>query len=629
MASVPDPRCVTVGLMVTIATPPRGRRPPPRWLLVALGVVVFAAVVQFVVVPRLAGPPGLPSLDESRRRVAGIQLARYAAREVHGTFLPPAALTLAVHEQFLQRSISASLPFEQEFDDGRILTRLDSVSVDVADGGTIITLRGRGRLSANAGVYADLVVQGTLDIEDIDFEHGRVIPHLEFTDVRVVGTEASAIGAMLNPVASYFTHRSAADWNRFQPVLPLPLHFAKWVSVPAVVGDVSLPAVGFPVGLRFQAVTALERRLVLSIELLPDSSRGAIAGPPIGPWDSPIDTPRPRFRDRVVGLVTRSETRGLPRPPSAEQISALRERVFALSAGDSLWNTLLAAEHDLMVLVPEPLLLTLVRRATREYGTGVDIALEPDLDEEIEETIRVKVLGQSIEAGEIKAAIHVDRIRGRLVASGQPSVDLRPPDGLAVTMPLTLSGGRGTARIDAVWDPKAAAWMVCKGFEASARVDGTIGQLAHEVLGTLRFRVEEGKIVGRSMLRRDRVRLPLDLTPESWARLRAIFEKQDRLLRCSVIDPDRMVELLRGLGRRGVRVRLPAELPGFELPLEFAPSRIDSTYSIGVDVRGVEVTMTRNALVASLDGVVELQTVVGARDTTAAEVVRRPLPPRR
>ncbi len=615
--------------MVTAANPPRRRRPRPRWLLPALAVAALVGLALFVVVPRLAHPPDLPSLNESRRRIAGIQLARYAARDAHGSFLPPAALTLAVHEQFLQRSISASLPFEQDFDDGRILARLDSVAVDVADGATTITLRGRGRLAANPRVYADLLVQGTLDIEDIDFELGRVVARLEFTDVRVVGTEASAMGALLNPVASYFTHRSAADWNRFQPILPLPLHFATWVALPAVEGDVSLPAIGFPVGLRFQAVTALERRLVLSIEFLPDSSQGAIAGPPIAPWDVPTGEPRSRLRDRLLGLVTRRKERALAPAPSAQEVAVLRERVFTLSAVDSLWNTLLAAEHDLTVLVPAPLLLTLVRSATREYRTGVDVALEPDLDEEIKETIRVNVLGQSVTAGDVEAGIHVDRLRGRLVASGEPSVELRPPDGLTVTLPLTLAGGRGTARFDAAWDPKAATWLVCKGFKASGRVDGTIGQIAHDVVGTLRFGIEDGKIVGRSALRRDRVRLPLDLTPDSWARMRRIFEKEDRLLRCSVIDPGRMVELLRGLGRRGVRVRLPGELPGFELPLEFGSSVIDSTYRIGVDLRGVEVRMTRNALVASVDGVVEMHMVSAGIDTGLAKPTPLPLPPRR
>ena len=91
-----------------------------------------------------------------------------------------------------------------------------------------------------------------------------------------------------NPVATYFTHRSAAEWNRFQPVLPLPLHFAARVELPAVEGDFSLPAIAFPVQARFsgghgaRATPRDEHRA-----LLPDSTRGAIAGPPTGPWDAP------------------------------------------------------------------------------------------------------------------------------------------------------------------------------------------------------------------------------------------------------------------------------------------------------------------------------------------------------
>jgi hypothetical protein len=572
---------------------------------------------------RLAGHQALPSLDESRRRVAGIQLARYAARGGHGTFLPPAAITVAVHEQFLQRSISASLPFEEDFDHGRIKARLDSVAVDVSDGATTITLHGRARLVKQPTVYADLLVQGTLEIEDIDFGKGRVVPHLEFTDVRVLDSGPEGLGAWMNPVATYFTHRSAAEWNRFQPVLPLPLHFAARVELPAVEGDFSLPAIAFPVQARFMAVTALERRLVMSIELLPDSTRGAIAGPPTGPWDAPPSEVLASVPERLFGLVKRPRKVALLPAPSADSITVLRERVLALTAADPLWNTLLSAEHDVTVLVPAPLLLSIVRSATSRYRAGVDVELDPDVDKDIVRPIHVKVLGKRITAGEIRAAIHVDRLRGSLVATGDPSVELRPPDGLSVTMPLSLTGGRGAARYEFAWDPTAAAWLVCKGFTAEGTLDGMVGRIRHDVEGTLRFHVEDGKVVGRSALRRDRVRLPLDLTPASWAKVRGVLAEQDRLLRCgAVMDPDSMVALLRGIGEKGVRVRLPGGLPGFELPVRFGSSVVDSAYRVGVDVRGVEVTMSRVALVVSLDGVIAL------RALPVADSAKRPPSPR-
>jgi len=589
--------------------PPRRRR--PRTLLVALAAVAALATMVVFALPTflayMSSRQALPSLDESRRRVAGIQMARYAARGEHGSFLPPAAITVAVHEQFLQRSISASLPFEEDFDHGKIEARLDSVTVDVSDGATTITLRGRARLVKQPTVYADLLVQGTLEIEDIDFGKGRVVPHLEFTDVRILDAGPEGLGAWTNPVATYFTHRSAAEWNRFQPVLPLPLHFAARVELPAVEGDFSLPAIAFPVQARFMAVTALERRLVMSIELLPDSTRGAIAGPPTGPWDAPPREVLASVPERLFGLLKRPRKIALPPAPSADSIAALRERVLALAATDSLWSTLLSAEHDLTVLVPAPLLLSIVRSATSRYRAGVDVELDPEIVKHIVRPIRVKMLGQTITAGEVRAAIRVDRLRGRLVATGDPSVDLQPPDGLAVTMPLSLAGGLGTARFEFEWDPTAAAWLVCKGFKAEGTLDGMVGRIQHDVEGTLRFRVEDGKVVGRSALRRDRVRLPLDLTPASWAKVRGVFAEEDRLLRCgAVMNPDSMVALLRGIGAKGVRVRLPGGLPGFELPVRFGSSVVDSAYRVGVDVRRVEVVMTRVALVVSLDGVIAL-----------------------
>ena len=588
----------------------------PRVVLVALvSLALLVAILLFVfqtVLPRMSRRDPLPSLDESRRRVAGVELARYAARGEHGSFLPPAALTIAVHQDFLQRSLAASLPFEQSFDEGKIEARLDSASVEVADGATTLTLRGRARSARNPSVYADLLVQGTLGIEDVDFERGRIVPRLEFTDVRVLDSGPQGLGAWTNPVAGYFTHRSAAEWNRFQPLLPLPLQFSTRVELPAVDGDVTLPAVAFPIHMRFRALTALERRLVLSIELLPDSSRGAFAGPPAGPWDAPPGAPKARVRDRLLGFVTRR--RGEVRPaPSPTAIAVLRGRVLRLARADSLWNSLRDSEHDLTILVPRPLLGAIVRAATERYRTGVEVALEPDLDERIEEEIRAKVLGKQVTAGTIKAAIHVDRLRGRLVATGEPKVELEPPDGLAVALPLRLTGGRGTAQFDVEWDPKGLTWLLCKGFKARRTLDGTLGEIEHGVQGELHFRAEAGRIVGRSTLRRDRVRLPLDLTAASWARVRDVFEEQDRMFRCGVVmDPERVLTALRGLGRRGVRVRLPGGLPGFELPLAFGSSVIDSTYLVGADVRKLDLTLTRNALVVSLDGLVALRTLPAA-----------------
>ncbi len=594
----------------------------PRVVVVALAALaLLVAVMMFVlqaVVPRLSQRDPLPSLDESRRRVAGVQLARYAARGERGAFLPPAALTIAVHEDFLQRSLAASLPFEQVFDDGKIEARLDSATVDVADGATTLTLRGRARSTRNAAVYADLVVQGTLGIEDVDFERGRIVPRLEFSDVRVVDSASRGLGSWTNPVAGYFTHRSAAEWNRFQPLLPLPIQFSTRVELPAVEGDVTLPSVAFPVHLRFAALTALERRLVISIELLPDSSQ-AMAGPPTGPWDAPPGAAQVRVRDRLLGLVTRRGQAVLPPAPSLGAISQLRSKVLRLARADSLWSTIRASEHDLTILAPEPLLASIVRSATDRYRTGVEVALDPDVDEWIEEEINAKFLGKTVKAGEVRAAIHVDRVRGRLVATGDPRIHLRPPDGLAVALPLQLIGGRGTARFEVEWDPKALAWLVCKGFKARRTLDGVLGEIEHRVSGELRFTVEEGHIVGRSALRRDRVRLPLDLTAASWGRVRDVFEEQDRALRCgAVMDPDIIVEKLRALGKKGVRVRLPGGLPGFELPVTFGSSVIDSTYLVGADVSKLDLTMTRTALVVSLDGLVALRSLPDlAREPTA------------
>lgn len=597
---------------------------------VAMATLVVVLAAAWWLVPRLATLRPLPSLEDSRRRAAAVQLALYAARAGHGTFLPPAALTIAVHERFLQRSFAASLPFERRFDDGRIVARIDSVAVDVADGTTILTLRGRARAAANPGVYADLLVQGTLGIDDVDFDRGRMLPHLEFTDVRVLDRGKPGIRDWTNPVAAYFTHRSAADWNEFQPPLPLPLQFSTSVELPAVAGDVTLPAVAFPVHLRLQAITALERRLAISVELVADSLWSpTLAGPTGGPWDASPGSRRVAVRDRFLGFLP-GGGRGTPgAAPGEDVITRLRTRVLTLSRADSLWAAIRAEEHDLVVVVPGPLLAGIVRATCAGYREGVAVALEPELVERIEETIRTKVLGRSVTAGQVSATIQVRRLEGRLVATGEPDIRLLPPDGLVVELPLRLEGGEGAARFDMEWDPSALGWLVCKGFSARRDLEGRFGRVEHRVAGTMRFAVEDGRIVGRSRLRRDRVRLPLDLTAASWKRVRGVFEEQDHLLRCGmVMDPDSMVVTLSRLGREGVRVRLPGGLPGFELPLLFGSSVVDSTYLVGADVSGIALTVGAAALCVGLDGVVAVRTLEDAmKERPRAPAPRVSAPP--
>ena len=587
--------------MVTPPNNDRGPARPPQPISLArvarLGVIALVTIAAVLagawwLAPRVAALRPLPSLEESRRRVAAGQLERYGARARHGSFLPPAALTIAVHERFLQRSFAASLPFERTFDDGKILARLDSVVVDVADGATILTLRGRARRAASPDVYADLLIQGTLGIDDVDFGKSRMLTRLEFTDVRVLDSGPAGMGKWTNPVTSYFTHRSASDWNEFQPALPLPLQFATRVELPAVEGDVTLPAVALPVRLRLQAITALERRLAISIEVTPDTTAGAAMGPAAAPWDAAAGRPR-------KGKVH-----------SEAEITRLRTPVLALSRTDSLWTAIRSTERDLVVVVPAPLLVDIVKATTAGYrvGGGVGVFLEPEIIERVDEEIKTKVLGNTVTAGTISANIEVKRLEGHLVATGDPRVRLVPPDGLTVELPLALEGGEGAASIDVEWDPKGAAWLVCKGFKARRELNGLLGRIEHRVAGTLRFAVEEGRIVGRSTLRRDRVRLPLDLTPASWGKVRDVFVEQDELLRCGMMmDPDRMVTVLRRIGDRGVKVRLPGGLPGFELPLAFKSSVIDSTVRVGVVVQDIELTMREAALCVGVDGVVALQ----------------------
>jgi hypothetical protein len=96
--------------------------------------------------------------------------------------------------------------------------------------------------------------------------------------------------------------------------------------------------------------------------------------------------------------------------------------------------------------------------------------------------------------------------------------------------------------------------------------------MTHSAHATIRFTLKDGSILGRPTVRRDKLRLSVDLDEKSWKRVRAVFQEQDKAGRCGIaMDPDELVAMLRKLGLKGVNVRLPADLlPEFELPVSFA-----------------------------------------------------------
>ncbi len=574
--------------MTESPTPPR-HPPPMRTRVVAaivVGVLALAGAtgLGLVTMSRMLARRALPTLEESRSRAQILSLGRYVERRHRGSFLPPHAISIAIREAFLQRVLDASLPIEQTFDDGRYRVRLDHVRLQMYDGAAVVTLTGRGRLASDTTMYADLLVQGTAGLGDVDYERSRLEPRIEITNVNVIGSGPPGLGDIANPVAAYFGRQTASDWNAVQAPVAVPVQLAPALEIPATQGDVTLPATRVPLRMRLAAVTTLEGRMVASVEILPDTVVGGATGPPLGPWDAPPGSMR----------FSRNPFRRRTRSAAADslRIVSMRDSVHAIARTDSLWRAVRENERDIVVVVPGVVLDDLAGRMTQRYREGALVDFRPELKEHVEEKIRVKMLVARVTAGTVRLDIHVHHLKGRIATTREPELRLVPPDGLALSLPARVMDGEGTATFDAAWEPKAYASVVCRGFETHQTLSGVLAPLSHTLEARVRFVLADGRVEALPRIEREKVRLRFDLTERSWERVRQVFVEQDEFLKCGMaIDPDRMVAILRKLGAKGVRIRLPGALPRFTIPVTFAETVEDSLFRIDAELMRPELAV--------------------------------------
>lgn len=590
---------------------------PRRAVRVVAGIVVgLLAASGLALLAMRYGPTWfakrLPTIVESRSGLQLQNLERYATRRAHGTFLPPNAISIGIREDFLQSVLDASLPIEQAFEDGRYRARLDHAVLDLLDGASVVTLTGRGRLATDTTMYADLLVQGTVGFGAVDYEKARLEPRIEITDVRVIGSGPPGLSDIANPVAHYFGNQTARDWNALESPVSLPVQLGGSIHLPATTGDVALPAARLPLAMRVAALTSLQGRMVASVELLPDSAIGRTLGPPAGPWDaSPgaLRTSRNPF------------SRGLSAGVDSMRVRALADSALAFAARDTLWRALTLSDRDVAVVVPRTVIADLVGRMTRRYREGIAVDFRKDFSEQVEERIRVKVLGAKVTAGTVKLDIRVRHLKGRIATVGEPDLKLIPPNALAVTLPVRVLDGAGTATFNMAWDPKAYTSVVCRGFETRQTLSGTIAPLDHGLQGHVRFVLAGGEVEGRPRIEREKVRLKFDLTEKSWERVRQVFVEQDEFLKCgAVIEPDKLVGLLKKLGQKGVNIRLPGALPRFTLPVTFTETVEDSLFRLEASMGSPDLIVRPSYLRFGSDALLRLRQVPASRNPDSRAV---------
>ena len=498
--------------------------------------------------------------ERSRESQRLANLRAYAARESLGVLLPRNDVQLAIRESLLQDVLARSLPIRQEFEGGRYEARLEHAILDMEDGIASITLLGHGRmLGPNASpLEAYLRLQTYIDVVDFRPNVGTLRAGLAITAAHVI---RSGGGPAAAPAVRFFSSLKIEDWNRERPSLEIPIRVEQQVQLPPIAGDLSLDSCLIPLVIGVSALTVLQDRLVISLTLAQDLQSGE--GAEIrGPNTTVLNREDQQLSQKKHVRRRRGGRFGFER-------DLLLRRVRALAARDSLWKGLTASDRDVVALVPLPVLQTLCNMVARSYVQGAHLDFDPNITSHFDQEIRFKLLGGSAGAGRIVGDVRVNHLRGQFRVTENPKLELLPPDGLQLTTPIRVLHGAGRVELDMRWDPSFLVAIVCRGFGFQETLTGEVPPFSHVLQTRIRFDAEGSRLVGRPLVRRDRISVPCEFTPSSLFKVREALLEQDTFLKCgTVMNADSVLTRLRTLVRRKVHFDLPRSLfKPFALPV--------------------------------------------------------------
>ena len=548
---------------------------------------VLAALTGLIIWRRLEESYPIVGVERSRETQRLINLAMYATREESGALLPQRDGQIAIRERFLQDVLTRSLPMRESFKDGRYEARLDRARVDLQDGLAAITLYGHGRmLGENASpLEADLELQTHIDMIEFRPQVGTLRAGLAVTHAHVVRAGNGKGTPFLNPVARYFGGLKVEDWNRERPSVEIPIRVKQQLTLPELDGDVSLPSRSIPLDAHVSALTVLEHRVVLSLELERDPAYGEAPRPVTGDRLELTSALRARAEEAVRGLSKSGHFR--------EKGDLLLKSVRQLAADDSLWQGIMESDRDVVAVVPQALIRILCDRIAQGYLQGALLDFDPDLRAHLDQKIRAKMLGRNVNAGRFYGDVGVTHLRGLLRVSGGPTLTFEPPDALDFATPVRVLKGEGRVSIDMHWDPNFLVSVICRKFGFQETLDGDVLPFSHMLHTRIRFATQGSRITGMPVVRRDRFSVPCEFTPSALGKVKAALMEQDRFLRCGIaMKPDTLLVKLRQLVRNNIRIALPKTLfKPFSLPVALAEEYQAAGFHISARARDPEVAV--------------------------------------
>jgi hypothetical protein len=276
-------------------------------------------------------------------------------------------------------------------------------------------------------------------------------------------------------------------------------------------------------------------------------------------------------------------------PPDLSRLAELRkqhhllhERLEQATAGVALLGRSEIGGGDVVVGIRTSYVNDVIREVSRRYLDRVKLDLGDIHDHEKGELKKDTFLGD-VKLGDWQVQLDVDRLQGTLGAH-TPELAIAPGNTVRISMPVSVREGRGQGEIKFSWSAKSLVNVVCHDFEVKESLEAVVIPAQYRMRGSFSIAAEGDEIVARPAFIRDKYRIHIDLTPESWAKVRAALDTQDTVGRCGLaMDPDQVMSQLRDLGRKGFDIRLPSSL--------FRPVTLPAGLHSQVDAQGTTIAV--------------------------------------
>jgi hypothetical protein len=540
--------------------------------------------------PIPSGPatPPPPRVEEAtlRRQLEG--LATLTAEAEAGPLFPdaPERVLVLVDQGLVQRLLTALTPSDHLVAD-RYHVVVTGARVRFEDGLALVRLDGRASLAgiAESDVFADLTVVGDLELpaeqQKRDVLRARI--HVLAVDARQV-----AVVARSEKAAELVEGLSRTRLEAFAALassLEIPVRQEHEITIPPVgpEGPVRIAAASLPLRLRLLSVRAFHGKLWVAMGASIGVSSPVAPPPPVS--SAAAATPGPDLgglsRDeRVLRLHDEHRRR--------------HEGFESLLAREPLVREAERIPCDLVVAARAGLVRQVAQEVARRYFDRVALDLSGI---EVTETGEIKAdtfLGR-VTAGRWTVNVNLRHVRGTLRVRA-PRIELRSDNEVALDVPVLLEEGEGTAAVRFAWKSHGMAKIVCRNFETQQEISGRVRPEEYPVRGSFLLAAVKDSLTATPRFD-PAFRVKVELSRESWARVRAALEAQDDITRCGIaLDPDKVFANLHEMVGKGFVIHLPRKL--------LRPATLPAAVTQSVDVEGrrVGVAVTRNALRITPDG---------------------------